>query len=62
MLLEFQLRPCQKCIVRAMCRGRCPIIQNRLDFGDTVITIVIRILLVAAALTIATNGGEIFFK
>ena len=48
--------PCRKCIVRPICRERCEIVQHRLDLGDSLITVFIRILLVGAALTIVTNG------
>lgn len=59
-MIPFNL--CKKCIVRPICRTRCESVQYRLDLGETLITIFVRILLVGAALTIMTNGWSFLYK
>jgi len=55
-MIPLTFNPCKKCIVRPICRTRCERLQYRWDFGDTLITTFVRILLLGSALTIVTNG------
>lgn len=53
--------PCRMCIVKSMCMERCSILQKRLNFGDRLITGIIRLTLVIAFFIVfyelATKGN-----
>jgi len=57
------LNPCRKCIVKAMCRIRCPARQDFWDTREKLVNVVCKLMIASAILAIIITtiiGIEIF--